>query len=216
MSTFSKRVVLAWGSATLLAASPVGAAPSASPAPAPASPDAGVAASTPTAADPLVTGSAAPDAAAAAAAAPPSTSAGVGSARGSIERGMTELGTLLTRARQSGDMGRTACVQDKHDRAELVLEVATGELLVLQDSSADGQSRAFAGEKLSEAAERISGLVGQARACQGDQEQKRSDAQNSANQPKTVIPTDPTSSSAGIQRLPPRIDPRPPVASPVI
>jgi hypothetical protein len=210
MSTFSKRVVLAWGSATLLAASPVGAAPSASPAPAPASPDAGVAASTP-AAD-----SAAPDAVAAAVAAPPSTSAGVGSSRGTIERGMTELGTLLTRARQSGDMGRTACVQDKHDRAEIVLEVATGELLVLQDSSADGQSRAFAGEKLSEAADRISGLVGQARACQGDQEQKRSDAQNTANQPKTVIPTDPTSSSSGIQRLPPRIDPRPPVASPVI
>ncbi|WP_434419741.1 hypothetical protein [Nannocystis pusilla] len=188
MSTFSKRVVLAWGSATLLAASPVGAAPSASPAPAPASPDAGVAASTPPAAD-----SAAPDsAAAAAAAASPIASAGVGSARGTIERGMTELGTLLTRARQSGDMGRTACVQDKHDRAEIVLEVATGELLVLQDSSADGQSRAFAGEKLNEAAERISGLVGQARACQGDQEQKRSDAQNTANQPKTVIPTDPT------------------------
>lgn len=211
MSTFSKRVVLAWGSATLLAASPVGAAPSTSPAPAPASPDAGVAASTPPA------DSAAPDpAAAAAAATSPSASAGVGSARGTIERGMTELGTLLTRARQSGDMGRTACVQDKHDRAEIVLEVATGELLVLQDSSADGQSRAFAGEKLGEAAERISGLVGQARACQGDQEQKRSDAQNTANQPKTVIPTDPTSSSAGVQRLPPRIDPRPPVASPVI
>lgn len=213
MSTFSKRVVLAWGSATLLAASPVGAAPSASPAPAPASTDAGVAASTPTA------DSAATDPAAAAGAAATessSTSAGVGSARGTIERGMTELGTLLTRARQSGDMGRTACVQDKHDRAEIVLEVATGELLVLQDSSADGQSRAFAGEKLGEAAERISGLVGQARACQGDQEQKRSDAQNTANQPKTVIPTDPTSSSAGIQRLPPRIDPRPPVASPVI
>lgn len=208
MSTFSKRVVLAWGSATLLAASPVGAAHSTSPAPAPASPDAGVAASGP-AAD-----AAAPDAAAAAPA--PLAAAAVGSSRGSIERGMTELGTLLTRARQSGDMGRTACVQDKHDRAEIVLEVATGELLVLQDSSADGQSRAFAGEKLGEAAERISGLVGQARACQGDQEQKRSDAQNTANQPKTVIPTDPTSTSAGVQRLPPRIDPRPPVASPVI
>jgi hypothetical protein len=215
MSTFSKRVVLAWGSATLLAASPVGAAPSASPAPAPASPDAGVAASTPATADPFAADSAAPKPAAAAAPSPAAT-AGVGSARGTIERGMTELGTLLTRARQSGDMGRTACVQDKHDRAELVLEVATGELLVLQDPSADGQSRAFAGEKLSEAAERISGLVGQARACQGDQEQKRSDAQNTANQPKTVIPTDPTSSSPGVQRLPPRIDPRPPVASPVI
>jgi hypothetical protein len=129
---------------------------------------------------------------------------------------MTELGTLLTRARQSGDMARTACVQDKRDRAEIVLEVATGELLVLQDPAADGQSRAFAGEKLGEAAERISGLVGQARACQGGDDEKRNAAQNTANQPKTVIPTDPTSSNPGVQRLPPRIDPRPPVASPVI
>lgn len=227
MSTYSQRVVLVWGSATLLVASPVGAAPSASSSPAPASTDAGVAVSaetpaalsTPGSATGTTAGStdsAAPNAAATEAAPSPATAAGVGSARGTIERGMTELGTLLTRARQSGDMARTACVQDKRDRAEIVLEVATGEILVLQDPSADGQSRAFAGEKLSEAADRISGLVGQARACSGGDDEKRTDAQNTADQPKTVIPTDPTSSAPGVQRLPPRIDPRPPVASPVI
>src|SRR5690606_10929668 len=121
---------------------------------------------------------------------------------------MAELGTLLQRARQSGDMGRVACVQDKRDRAEIVLEVATGELLVLQDPSADGQSRAFAGEKLAEAAQRVSGLVSQARACQDSEQGARTLAQNEADQPKTVIPNDPTSSSPGVQRLPPRIDPR--------
>lgn len=215
MSTYSKRVVLAWGSATLLVAVPVGAAPSVSSSPTPAPVDAGVAVSAGEAA-PTEAAPAAEASTDAAAAPSSSTSAAVGSARGSIERGMAELGTLLQRARQSGDMGRVACVQDKRDRAEIVLEVATGELLVLQDASADGQSRALAGEKLAEAADRVSGLVSQARACQDGEQSASAIAQNEANQPKTVIPTDPTSSSPGAQRLPPRIDPRPPVASPVI
>lgn len=207
MSTYPKRVVLAWGSATLLAASPVGAAPSVSSSPeASAAPDTAAAPAEP---DPAA--APAPDAAPS-----PITTAAVGSARGTLERGMTELGTLLTRARQSGDMARIACVQDKRDRAEIVLEVATGELLVLQDPAADGQSRAFAGEKLAEAADRVSGLVGQARACQGGEDNNRADAQNTANQPKSVVPNDPTSTNPSVQRLPPRIDPRPPVASPVI
>lgn len=216
MSTYSKRVVLAWGSATLLVAVPVGAAPSVSSSPTPAPVDAGVAVSAGEAAAPAEAAPAAEASTDAAAAPSSSTSAAVGSARGSIERGMAELGTLLQRARQSGDMGRVACVQDKRDRAEIVLEVATGELLVLQDASADGQSRALAGEKLAEAADRVSGLVSQARACQDGEQSAGAIAQNEANQPKTVMPTDPTSSSPGAQRLPPRIDPRPPVASPVI
>jgi hypothetical protein len=216
MSTYTKRIVLAWGSATLLVAIPVGAAPSVSSSPTPAPTDAGVAVSAAGAA-PAAAAAPADEAGAAAEAAPsPLNSAAVGNARGNLERGMAELGTLLQRARQSGDMGRVACVQDKRDRAEIVLEVATGELLVLQDPSADGQSRAFAGEKLAEAAQRVSGLVSQARACQDSEQGARTLAQNEADQPKTVIPNDPTSSSPGVQRLPPRIDPRPPVASPVI
>ena len=129
---------------------------------------------------------------------------------------MTELGTLLTRARQSGDSVRIACVQDKRDRAEIVLEVATGEILVLQDPGVDGQSRALAGEKLSEAADRMSGLVGQARASQGGGLDGPGGGQNETNQPKSVIPNDPTSTVPTNPRLPPRIDPRPPVASAVL
>jgi hypothetical protein len=208
MSTHPKRIVLAWGSAALLAASPVGAAPSVSSSPAPADPT-----PAPPAAEPPAT---APNPAAVDAAPSVAQPAAVGSARGTIERGMTELGTLLTRARQSGDIVRVACVQDKRDRAEVVLEVATGEILVLQDPGVDGQSRAFAGEKLSEAADNLSGLVDQARACQGGNDDGQRASQNEANQPKTVMPNDPTSSSPGSPRLPPRIDPRPPVASPVL
>lgn len=197
MSSSSKRIVLVWGSVALLAATPVGAAPSASQGPAPPAPAAGSSEET-----------------AAAATQAPAVSAA--SARGTIERGMTELGTLLVKARQSGDVVRVACVQDKRDRADVILEVATGEILVLQDPGADAQSRAFAGEKLSEAADRLSGLVDQARACQGGNDDTQRAGQNEANQPKTVMPNDPTSTGPGAPSLPPRIDPRPPVASPVL
>lgn len=199
MSSSAARIALLWGSAAVLVASPVGAAPSASPA----------ATSKPPAAT-------TPAAAPAATPSPPQAPLNIGATRGTIERGMTELGTLLMRARQSGDTVRVACVQDKRDRAEIVLEVATGEILVLQDPGADGQTRAFAGEKLAEAADRLSGLVGQARACQGGGEEAQRGGQNEANQPKTVIPTDPTSTVPTGPRLPPRIDPRPPVASAVL
>jgi hypothetical protein len=204
MSPYHKRIVLAWGSAMMLVAGPVGAAPSASSEPANAAP----AAPAETAPNPAATD--ADTTAASPNAATPSASRGV------IENGMTELGTLLSRARQSGDMVRVACVQDKNDRAAVVLEVATDEILVLQDPAADAQSRAFAGQKLGEAADRVSGLVSQARACSGGNDDSRRDSQNTANQPKTVIPTDPTSGGSPLQRLPPRIDPRPPVASPVL
>ena len=194
MSSSAARIALLWGSAAVLAASPVVAAPSASLATSPAD------ATSPAPATPT----------------PPAAPLDVGTTRGSIERGMTELGTLLTRARQSGDTVRIACVQDKRDRAEIVLEVATGEILVLQDPGADGQTRAFAGEKLSEAAGRLSGLVGQARACQGGGEEAQGGGQNASTQPKTVIPLDPTFTVPTGPRLPPRIDPRPPVASAVL
>ncbi len=147
---------------------------------------------------------------------PPAAQVSVPGARNTLERGVTELGTLLARARQSGNMTRVACVQDKRDRADSILEVATGEILLLQDPSVDAQSRAFAGEKLAEAADRLSGLVSQARACQGGGDEDRKAADNQANQPKTVIPSDPTSTVPSTPRLPPRIDPRPPVASPIL
>lgn len=206
MSRTKRSIVTVAGSITLLVAGSVAAAPSASSPPGPAA-SAPPASATPPAALPAAPAAPLPAAA-------PQVS--VSGARGSIERNISELGNLLLRARQSGNMTRVACVQDKRDRADSVLEVATGEILVLQDPAVDAQSRAFAGEKLSEAAGRLSGLVNQARACQGGGDEDKSSSENQANQPKSVIPNDPTSTVPSVPRLPPRIDPRPPVASPVL
>lgn len=157
------------------------------------------------------------DAAAAPAEAAPSESTLTASqARSALERGMAELGELAARARQSGDMLRIACVQDKQDRASAVMEVATGDMLVVQDPAADAQTRAFAGEKLGESAQQMSGLVGQARACQGKEEAASGKADNDVKTPQGVLPQDPTGGGPpGPRGLPP-IDPRPPVASPVL
>jgi len=158
-----------------------------------------------------------------AAADPANTSAEAGTpamtssqARGVLERGMTELGELAARARQSGDALRIACVQDKQDRAEAVMEVATSDMLVVQDAATDAQTRAFAGEKLGESAQQMQGLVGQARACQGREEAADGKASNQARTPQAVLPQDPTSPGAPASRGLPPIDPRPPVASPVL
>lgn len=137
-------------------------------------------------------------------------------ARSALERGMTELGELSAKARQSGDMQRIACVQDKQDRAGAVIEVATDDILVVQDPAVDAPTRAFAGEKLAEAAQQMKGLVSQARACQGKEEAAGGKASNDSFIPPTILPQDPTGSGAPAQRGLPPIDPRPPVASPVL
>jgi len=139
-----------------------------------------------------------------------------GQARGALERGLTELGELAQRARQSGDMVRIACVQDKQDRANAVVEVATGDLVVAADAAADAQTRAFAGEKLGEAVQQLQGLVSKARACTGKEEAGRPDASNDAQVPQVVLPQDPTGPTPPLSRGLPPIDPRPPVASPVL
>lgn len=150
------------------------------------------------------------------AAAAPESAMTASQARSALERGMAELGELAARARQSGDMLRIACVQDKQDRASAVMEVATGDMLVVQDPAADAQTRAFAGEKLGESAQQMNGLVGQARACQGKEEAASGKASNDVKTPQGVLPQDPTGGGPpGPRGLPP-IDPRPPVASPVL
>lgn len=137
-------------------------------------------------------------------------------ARSALERGMGELADLSARARQSGDMLRIACVQDKQDRAGIVMEVATGDMLVVQDPAADAQTRAFAGEKLAETAQQMQGLVGQARACNGKDEAADGKGSNEAKTPQGVLPQDPTNAGPPASRGLPPIDPRPPVASPVL
>ena len=146
----------------------------------------------------------------------PAPAMSVAQARGALERGMTELGELAARARQSGDALRIACVQDKQDRAGAVMEVATSDMLVVQDPATDAQTRAFATDKLGESAEQMKGLVGQARACQGREEAADGKASNEARTPQGVLPQDPTGPGAPASRGLPPIDPRPPVASPVL
>jgi hypothetical protein len=137
-------------------------------------------------------------------------------ARAALEGGLTELGELAARARQSGDMIRIACVQDKQDRANAVVEVATGDLAVAQDAAADAQTRAFAGEKLGEAAQQLQALVSKARVCTGKEEAGTASGSNDAQVPQVVLPQDPTGPSQPAVRGLPPIDPRPPVASPVL
>ncbi len=137
-------------------------------------------------------------------------------ARSALERGMAELGELATRARQSGDMVRIACVQDKQDRAGAVMEGATGDMLVVQDPAADAQTRSFAGEKLAESAQQMRGLVGQARACTGKDEAASGKSSNEGTAPPTILPQDPTHAGPPASRGLPPIDPRPPVASPIL
>lgn len=149
-------------------------------------------------------------------AATPAAPVSAGQARATLERGLTELGELAARARQSGDLLRVACVQDKQDRANAVMEVATGDILVAQDPAADAQTRAFAGEKLGEAAQRMQDLVSRARACTGKEEPGTSGGSNQAQVPQVVLPQDPTSPLPPAVRGLPPIDPRPPVASPVL
>jgi len=139
-----------------------------------------------------------------------------GQARGALERGLTELGELAARARQSGDMVRIACVQDKQERANAVVKVATGDLVVAADAAADAQTRAFAGEKLGEAVQQLQGLVSKARACTGKEEAGRTGVSNDSQVPQVVLPQDPTGPTPPASRGLPPIDPRPPVASPVL
>ena len=96
------------------------------------------------------------------------------------------------------------------------MEVATSDMLVVQDATTDAQTRAFAGEKLGESAQQMQGLVGQARACQGREEAADGKASNEARIPQAVLPQDPTGPGAPAARGLPPIDPRPPVASPVL
>ena len=213
MTAPSPRSLVAWALGAALVSSPATGQTAAAP---PASPKGQVngESSQPTTVLGAPAGAAATNADADAGAKAPAMSAT--QARGALERGLTELGELATRARQSGDMIRIACVQDKQERANAVVEVATGDLAVAQDPAADAPSRAFAGEKLGEAAQRLQGLVSKARACTGKEETSQTAGSNDVKVPQVVLPQDPTGPAPPAARGLPPIDPRPPVASPVL
>jgi hypothetical protein len=133
-----------------------------------------------------------------------------------LESGMQELGELAQSARSDTDLVRAQCVLDKQERAQGVMEVATGELLLLGDSGATQEQKSFAVEKLAAATDRLDGLVESARTCTGDTSPEEHDdiTDTDVDESSAVPVADPTTSSES--PVPPPIDDsRPPlVASP--
>jgi hypothetical protein len=133
----------------------------------------------------------------------------VAQVRRDMEEDMAELGDLAADARRDTDLVRAACVLDKQERAQGVMELATSELLIIRDSSADQQSRQFAAEKLSAASDRLDNLVKAAKECTGDKspELTDDDTNNDEEQIPFVPELDPTQTGG---TSPPRPTPVPP------
>jgi hypothetical protein len=111
-----------------------------------------------------------------------------------MEADMSLLGELASDAKRDADLVRAACVLDKQERAQGVMELATGELLVIRDASATPEARSFAVEKLQATAARLDDLVQQARDCVGDQspEMSEDDTRNEVTAEPTIPIADPT------------------------
>jgi len=142
---------------------------------------------------------------------------GASSLRARMEAGMSDIGELAVEARTDEDLVRAACVLDKQDRANDVMELGTSELLVIRDPGTSEQVRGFALEKLDAAAGRIDKLVDEAKACAGRQgpEDEVDITRNEADEPRT-IPVWAPSSGLGHNPVPPPLDGGwPPAASPV-
>ncbi len=149
---------------------------------------------------------------------PETAQAGSGNAealRQEIEVGMGELTSREEKAQEDNDFARTACVVDKREKGEEVLELATDELLIIRDPSSGEQAQAFALEKLQAAAERMDLLVDEARNCgvSADGVQDEDKARTDEDKEQTIPLEDP-SQGMGASPLPPVIDGSwPPVAS---
>lgn len=143
----------------------------------------------------------------------PSTDPGAGTLRKSMEKGVTEINTVLTKARKKGDASRIACVLDKRQRAERVMEVATGELIVLEGQS-EAPERSFALQKLNAASGKLEELVVQARQCAGeDGPQSLNVTENQLDREDLVPHNDPTAVPPGNPGVPPPLDPGRPIVS---
>lgn len=111
-----------------------------------------------------------------------------------MEKDLTLIGDLASDAKRDTDLVRAQCVLDKQERAEGVMELATGELLVIRDASASAEARSFAVEKLQAAASRLDDLVQLARDCMGDQspEMSEEDTKNQVQTSPLIPVADPT------------------------
>jgi hypothetical protein len=94
--------------------------------------------------------------------------ASVPALKAKLEDGTSVIGRLLQAARRKGDVVAIECLRDKQARAGDVLEVATGELIVLSDAGSGAKAREFALEKLAAAGDRMDKVVEQAKSCGKD------------------------------------------------
>lgn len=114
--------------------------------------------------------------------------------RGRLEASLADLGSLAREAKSSGDMVKTACVEDRRTRAQGVMELATQEMLIIRDPSTDAQARQFAQEKLGAAADRMEDMVAEARNCGQDTSPEAEDdrTRTQLDAPETIPLKDPT------------------------
>lgn len=141
---------------------------------------------------------------------PAAPTADVAKARRTLEEGMTDLGAMAAdaEARTGSDAQLAGCLLDKRDRGREVMEIATSELLVIQDGSATAQQRQFASEKLDALAGRMDQLVEGARACSGSAGPEDDDdkTKTDADEPTTVPYADPTIIGTGNSPVPPPVN----------
>ena len=142
---------------------------------------------------------------------------GASSLRARMEATMADIGQLAVEARSDEDLVRAACVLDKQDRANDVMDLGTSELLIIRDPGTSEQARSFALEKLDAASLRMERLLEEAKACAGRQgpEDEIDITRNQADEPRT-IPVWAPSSGLGHHPTPPPMDGAwPPAASPI-
>ncbi len=126
-----------------------------------------------------------------------------------METDMAAIGELASDAKRDSDLVRAACVLDKQERAQGVMELATGELMIIRDTSAGADARGFAVEKLQAASERLGDLVSQARECVGDKTPEISDdeTRNQVDEEPTIPVADPTVGGGAGGGKPPPVPP---------
>lgn len=130
---------------------------------------------------------------------------------------MANLGELAEDALSDSDSVRAACVVDKRERGSGVMELATADLIVATDTSADQAEQNFAVQKLEASSDRLDQLVEQARGCLGESTPNTDDdtTNNDVDETQSVAIADPTAIGRQPPVPPPVDDGRPPtVGSP--
>ena len=111
-----------------------------------------------------------------------------------LESSIAKLGQMAEAAKQDGDASLAGCLQDKVTRGQDIMATATPELMVLRDSTASAQSKAFAAEKLQAAADAMDGVMASAKGCSGEQDLESEDnvTRNELDRTETIPVQDPT------------------------